>query len=310
MSRITFLDNAYPGENNVWRYLFTIIVTWGSQFIFSIIALIFIVIYLISQGADLYYLLDNIMSNPLVLLLLVGITYVVSMLFFYIGVRYIHHRKFISLVSTDSRFSWKKMLKGGGVWFAMLTVGTVISLLIDPSSLEFNFNPNTFILMLVLSFLVFPIQASFEELFFRGYLMQGFGLLSKKPVVPLIITSLIFSLLHFFNGSYTLLSVDIVLQVFVLGLTLGIITLGENRLETAMGVHISNNIFATLIVSSQDSFGQNMPSLFTDFAPPDPLMNTLGMVVYGVILLAIIFWGKKEDVFRIFRPNSFVEGNK
>ncbi len=310
MSRITFLDNAYPGENNIWRYLFTIILTWGTPVIFVIIAFIFIAIYLISQGTDMNYILMNITSNPLVFMLLVGITYVVSMLFFYIGVRYIHHRKFISLISTDSSLSWKKMLKGGGVWFAMLTASTVISLLIDPNSLEFNFNTNTFILMLVLSFLVFPIQASFEELFFRGYLMQGFGLLSKKPVVPLIITSLIFSLLHFFNGSYTLLSVDIVLQVFVLGLTLGIITLGENRLETAMGIHISNNIFATLIVSSQDSFGQNMPSLFNNFAPPDPLINTLGMVVYSLILLVIIFWGKKEDLVRIFRSDNSVEGNK
>ena len=105
--------------------------------------------------------------------------------------------------------------------------------------------------------------------------MQGFGLLSKKPVMPLLITSAIFASLHYFNGSYTALSVDIVLQVFILGLTLGIITLGENGLETAMGVHISNNIFVSLIVNSPDNFGQNMPSLFTSYAPPNPLYNII-----------------------------------
>ncbi len=308
MSRITFLDNAHPGENNFWRYFFTIILTWGTPIVFEIIIIIFAMSYFISQRMDMGNLLVDITSNPLILILLVGITSVVSILFLYIGVRFIHRRKFMSLVNTDSRFSWKRMLKGGLVWFALLALGTVISLLIDPSGLKFTFNPNTFIILLVLSFLVFPIQASFEELFFRGYLMQGFGLLSRKPVVPLILTSVIFSLLHYFNGSYTLLSVDIVLQVFVLGLTLGIITLGENRLETAMGVHISNNIFASLIVNSPDNFGQNMPSLFTSYAPPDPIINTVGMVVYALVLLVVIFWGKKENIFRIFRSDNSSDG--
>ena len=305
MSRITFLDNASTGENNFLRYLFTIILTWGTPIIFEIIIIIFAMSYLLSQGSDMANLLVNITSNPLVIIVLVGVTSVISIIFLYIGVRFIHQRKFISLINTDSRFSWKRMLKGGGVWFILLTLGTVISLLVDPGSLKFSFNLNNFILLLVLSFLVFPIQASFEEIFFRGYLMQGFGLLSKKPVIPLILTSIIFSLLHYFNGSYTLLSLDIVLQVFVLGLTLGIITLGENRLETAMGVHISNNIFAILIVNSPDSLGQNIPSLFTNNAPPDPFYNMLGMIVYALVLLVIIFWGKKECISRIFRPEKF-----
>ncbi|HTX61148.1 MAG TPA: type II CAAX endopeptidase family protein [Methanobacterium sp.] len=304
MSRITFLDNARSGENNIWRYIFTIILTWGTPIVFQLIIIIYAMSFLIHQGADMENLISTLTYNPLVLIALVGVTSIVSIIFLYIGVRYIHQRRFISLVSTDSLFNWKKLLKGGGIWFAILTASTLLSILFDPSGLEFSFNPNTFILLLVLSLLVFPVQASFEELFFRGYLMQGFGLLSRKPVVPLIITSVIFSLLHYFNGSYTLLSVDIVLQVFVLGLTLGIITLGENRLETAMGVHISNNIFASLIVNSPDNFGSNMPSIFTNTSPPDPLFNTLGMVVYALVLLLIIFWGKKENLIRIFRSGQ------
>ncbi len=307
MSRITFLDNAYPGENNFWRYFFTIILTWGAPVVVGVMVMIFVMSYLLSQGINMNTLLVGFTSNPLILMLLVGVTSIVSILFLYIGVRYIHQRKFMSLVNTDSRFSWKRMLKGGGVWFGLLTAGTVLSLLVDPSGLEYTFNSNTFILLLVLSLLIFPIQASFEELFFRGYLMQGFGSLSPKPVVPLLLVSFIFSILHYFNGSYTLLSVDIVLQVFILGLTLGIITLGENRLETAMGVHISNNIFASLIVSTPDNFGANMPSLFTNLAPPDPLIDVVGMVVYTLALLVILFWGKFDDVTRIFRSDSPVE---
>lgn len=100
--------------------------------------------------------------------------------FLYISMNYIHQRKFISLINTDSRFSWSRVLKGGIIWFALFTIGILLSLIIDPSGLKITFNPNTFGFLLILSLLVFPIQASFEELFFRGYLMQGFGLLSKN----------------------------------------------------------------------------------------------------------------------------------
>lgn len=301
MSSITFLESARSGENNFWRYFFTTILTWGTPIFMEIVVLIFIFSYLFSQGFSSSSLMSDIVSNPIVLIVLVGISSVVSVLFLYIGVRYIHQRKFISLITPDSWFSFRKLLKGGGLWFAILTVGATISLIIDPNSLEFTFNLNTFILLLAVSLLVFPVQAPFEELFFRGYLMQGFGLLSEKPLVPLIITSTIFALLHYFNGSSTILSVDIVMQVFILGLTLGIITLGENRLETAMGIHISNNFFAILIVNSPDSFGSGMPSLFTNLTPPNPLIDAPGMVIYCLVLLVIIFWGKKEDVLRIFR---------
>jgi hypothetical protein len=213
----------------------------------------------------------------------------------------------LSIITTKSTFNWKRLFKGGLVWFALLTIGLIISLIFDPASLKFNFNLIPFILILVLCLLIFPIQASFEELFFRGYLIQGLGLLTKKPVVLLIVTSLIFALPHYFNGSYTILSADIVIQAFILGLTLGIITLGENGLETAMGVHIFNNIFATIIVNNPEDLGYNMPSIFTSLSTPEPLIDTLGIIIYVLVLLTIIFWGKKEDLLRIFRRERPVE---
>lgn len=307
MSRIPFLDNVYSGENNFWRYFFSIILIWGAPIILGIMLLIFITTYLMAQGVNPNLLAESFMSDPLTFMLFMGFTYVISLIFIYIGVRYIHQRKFLSIITTKSTFNWKRLFKGGLVWFALLTAGLIVSLVLDPASLQFNFNLVPFILILVLCLLIFPIQASFEELFFRGYLMQGLGLLTKKPVVLLIVTSLIFALPHYFNGSYTILSVDIVIQAFILGLTLGIITLGENGLETAMGVHIFNNIFATIIVNNPEDLGYNMPSIFTSLSTPEPLLDTLGIIIYTLVLLTIIFWGRKEDLLRIFRMERPVE---
>ncbi len=301
MSRITFLDNTTGGENNFWRYLFTIILTWGSAIIFEIILLLAVMVYFISQGFDTSYFLEIILNNPLVTIAILGVTYVISLIFLYIGVRFIHQRKFITLINTDFQFSWRKLIKGGVIWIVLLTIGTILTLLFDPSSLKITFNASAFSILLIVSLLVFPIQASFEELFFRGYLMQGFGLLSKKPWIPLLITSVIFALLHYFNAGTTLVSIDMILQAFIVGLMLGIITLGENRLETAMGVHIANNLFVCLIANNPTGFTENLPSIFTYTALPDPLIDSLGISLYALVLLVIIFWGRKEDVYRIFR---------
>jgi membrane protease YdiL (CAAX protease family) len=302
MSRITFLDNAAEGKNNWWRYIITIILTWFTLYIFLILFLIY--------TRNAYYLV-SILSDPLQSIEFLGLSSIVSILFLYIGVRFINERKFMSIVNTNSNFSWRRVLKGAGIWFGLLTLGLVISLILNPTNLNVTFNPQTFLIWLIISLAVFPIQASFEELFFRGYLMQAIGririkrlhvgLLAKKPVIPLITTSIIFALLHYTNGSNTMSSVDIVLQVFIIGLTLGIITLGENRLETAMGVHIANNIFVALIINSSSGGFGNVPSLLTDTSTPNLLLDFPIFVLYALLLLLIIFWGKKENIIRIFK---------
>ena len=130
--------------------------------------------------------------------------------------------------------------------------------------------------------------------------MQAFGLLSKKPVVPLIITTLIFGLIHFYNGTNLEMSITIVLSALILGLMLGIIVLGENGLETAMGAHIANNMFVALFLNSSDSGLGNLPSLITSssYNPYSEILLLMGM---AVLMITILFWNKKENLFRIFQ---------
>ncbi|WP_337971867.1 CPBP family intramembrane metalloprotease [Methanobacterium petrolearium] len=103
-------------------------------------------------------------------------------------------------------------------------------MIINPTSVEWSFNPAFFIL-LILSLIIYPIQASFEEIFFRGYLMQGIGLLTRKPAIPLLITSVIFAIGHFWNGNDVISGVGMVINMFIFGITLGIITLGKTALK-------------------------------------------------------------------------------
>jgi membrane protease YdiL (CAAX protease family) len=135
--------------------------------------------------------------------------------------------------------------------------------------------------------------------FFRGYLMQGFGLLSKKPIIPVLATSIIFGLVHVMNGTNMTISIFPVIEASIIGLMLGIVTLGEDGIETAMGIHILNNIYAALIVSTEGSVLGDVPSVLS--ASYDPYSSILWTIILSVIAIMIIFWGKKDKLLTIFR---------
>ncbi len=308
MSRITFLDNAEKGKNNWWRYILTIILTWGGGKALAIMLPLFISLFfyfLIFGGFTNLTQANIIFLSPLFELVMLGVIYVLLFLLFYLLLRFIHQRNLISLINTVSRISWSKIFKGAGIWFTIMAFVTLISLIINPNGFEVTFNPNNIVLLVILSLTVFSIQAPFEELFFRGYLMQGIGILTKKPVVPLIITSILFAALHYGNGENSVMSVILVIHAFIFGITMGIIVLGENRLETAMGMHIADNFFTAVIANNPDAGFGNLPSLLMIHGTPNLVVDTLTYVLFSLTLLVVVFWNKKEKINNIFKTGQY-----
>ncbi len=311
ISNYPFLYNAESGKNNWWRYIITILVTIVTSFtatvVVGIILMIFFVMNLVQSGnigsMDVQTQINNLIYNPIVLLLFTLVLYVFCFIVFYICARFIHRRKFISFINIDSKISWVKMIKGAVLWFFILGAFNLIAFVLNPGIYTFSFNPSAFAILFIMVIIGIPIQASFEEIFFRGYLMQGIGLLSKKPIIPLLVTSIIFAILHGANGTNFIVNIFIVIQTLIVGLMLGIIAIGENRIETAMGIHIANNMFAFLIVSSSDEVVGGLPSLFTTppSTTPDLYVGVITTIIAVIIVLAIIFWGKKDQLMGIFR---------
>jgi membrane protease YdiL (CAAX protease family) len=295
------LYNAESGKNNWWRYLITITATWGVQALAAIgIVVLFVVLLIMQNGINTTSLdILSLQSNSLFLITLTLVGFALSYLFFYLCVRVIHHRRFISLINTKSRINWIRILKGAVIWLSILGILTLISFLINPESYKVTFNPNTFGILLILSLVAFPIQASFEEVFFRGYLMQGFGLLSKKPIVPILVTSIIFGIGHISNGTNMTLSVFPLIETIIIGIMLATITLGEDGIETAIGIHIINNLYAVLIVSASGGIFGDLPSILTTSS--DPYSDIIVTIIAAVIAIIIIFWNKKDKLVDVFR---------
>jgi hypothetical protein len=303
-SSISFLENASEGKNNWWRYLLTVIVSLvgGSLLAGIILGMVLAVVSLFFAGevSNIYPFIQSTISNPIFLVVLVGISYTISVFLFYICLRFVHHKKFLSVINTVSGLRWKLLLKGLVLWALILFILSLPSLIFNQGGYEITYNSKSFLILLIICLLAFPIQASFEEILFRGYLMQGFSLVSKKPWVPLVLTSLIFGSVHVLNGTNLYMDMSIVASTFIIGMMLGIIALGDNGIETAMGVHIANNLYVALFFNSTDSGLPGLPSMVTTQAS-EPFSGLPFLILAAILMIVILFWGRKGDIMRIFR---------
>ncbi len=304
LSPITFLDNASEGSNSWWKYVLTVIMSLvgGSLVAGIILGILLVVLSIFSSGgiANIYDFITSALSSPFSLVILVGISYTLSYLFFYICLRFIHHKHLLKVINTVSGVRWKLLFKGLILWALILFIFSLPDLIINPGSYQITYNSGNFLILLVICLLVFPLQASFEEILFRGYLMQGFSLISKKPWIPLLITSVLFGIVHFFNGTSLTSDLSIVASTFVVGMMLGILALADNGIESAMGVHIANNLYVALFFNSTDSGLQGLPSVVTSQAA-EPFSGLFFLILASILMIVILFWNRKEDVLRIFR---------
>ena len=316
-SPIPFLENASVGKNNWWRYLLTSAISFGGGIVVVLMATaIFLIgysIYLSYHGvSDVQTAVTTLLTDPFTSIILVGASYYISFVIFYIFLRFLDKKPLLSVINTVSGLRWKKLVKGLVLWMLILGILSLPDMIMNPQGYNITFNKNNFIYLLILCLLVFPIQASFEEILFRGYLMQGFSLFSKwlgrvssyeslsKPWVPLVITSLIFGSFHFFNGTDFYMSMAIVCSTVIIGLMLGVVALGENGIETAMGIHIANNLFVSVLFNSPDSGLPGLPSVVTS-QPADPFSGIPFLIFAALLAILILFWNRKEDLIRIFR---------
>jgi uncharacterized protein len=138
-----------------------------------------------------------------------------------------------------------------------------------------------------------PLQTTTEELVFRGYVMQGLGLIVKAPAGVAVLSAIIFALPHLLNPEVQQHGpVLLGASYFVIGLLLAAVTLRDGRLELAIGVHAANNLLLVLVANYDGSVLES-ESIFTarELDPP-----------YSLITLsigALLFYGW---VFRRRRP--------
>ena len=221
-------------------------------------------------------------------LFLILLPFAVVLPFIYLVVTRLHQRSFISLITPRDQVDYNKILFSFFLWGTVSALMVIFDYIMSPEDYVWNFKPLTFLILLLISVVMIPLQTSMEELIFRGYLMQGFGVLFKNRLMPLLITSILFGFLHIWNPEIDKLGIHLIWYYIGTGLFLGVITLMDEGLELALGFHAANNLVTALLVTASWTAFQT-ESLLIDNS--EPLLGMELIITFVVIypLLAIIF---------------------
>ena len=187
-------------------------------------------------------------------LFLLLLMFVFAFLALWFCINKLHNRSLKTLITPFENINWPKVFFGFGIWMLFTFIFEIIAYFMDPGNYTFQFSLGTFLPLLLITIFILPIQTTIEELFFRGYLMQGIGLASKVKWVPLLITSLLFGFVHIANPEVQQFGMGAMMYYYVgVGLMLGIITIMDEGLELAIGIHAATNIFGAAFVTFNGS---------------------------------------------------------
>jgi uncharacterized protein len=154
-------------------------------------------------------------------------------------------RPTLTLFSGASRFRWLfgcAFLTGMGALAIALTfcfdasgVASIKARLLRFSALEWCILTGAYAIGI-------GIQATFEEVFVRGWLLQHLSRFVRHPANCVLLSALIFAALHLGSPGWATYA-----AAFVSGLAFGWSVFRLNGLEAAIGAHIGNNLVAALL---------------------------------------------------------------
>ena len=293
-----FIKQAFNYLHEPWRYVVgfcVIFIVWqlGALPLMGVAMM-----KMIGDGGSMADLQEdpNILMtilDPNMTLFLTLLSFAIGLLALVLWVKYVHKQPMLSLTTSRKKVDWGRVFFG----FGLIAVTTIVFTLLDyynrPEDYVMQFDLVPFLILLLISLVMLPLQTSFEEYLFRGYLMQGIGTWSRNRWLPLILTSVVFGLLHGLNPEVEKLGYIIMVFYIGTGLLLGIMTLMDEGMELALGFHAGNNMVAALLVTADWTAFQT-PSILKDISEPtagvDVLMPVL--VVYP-IFLGIMAWRYK-----------------
>jgi membrane protease YdiL (CAAX protease family) len=281
----TYLEAGRRGKNTWWRYL---------------LGFVFVVFMWFVVGGRVSLLLGNVLgispgqiatdpsaAGPIAGYLVISASFPVFLLGSVLAVTFLHRRSPLTLVTGRQSINWGRVGTGLGVWFALAVVASLVGFLLDPSAFSLGPNLAAFVPFALLALILTPIQTTAEEVFFRGYLVQGASLISSNFLFPAVASGVLFMLPHLANPGMDSGFLLVSLFHFGFGAFLAWVSLKDGALELAIGAHAANNLYGAIVLGFEGS-ALNTPSLFlTDrFVPAYSLIQFL---VTAAIFYVVVF---------------------
>lgn len=245
-----FLEIARQGRNDWWRYgagIGIIFIGWtGGQVALNLPLLL--------SGTDTTH-------ADLLLLTALLLSFVPALVAVVVVVRLLHGRPFLSLVTPCKQVRWARVAIGFGAWLALATVAAAIEAMLYPGRYQPTSDPLSVLPFLLVAALLIPVQAGTEELVYRGYLLQGMGLLLQQPLLLATLNGALFALPHAANPETSVSLLKALSLYFLAGFFWALVTLRSGTLELAWGAHTANNFF-TVVVANYETTALPSHSFF------------------------------------------------
>jgi membrane protease YdiL (CAAX protease family) len=313
------LETAFKGKNNFWRYLVMFVAVLLAANTIGAIPLF--VAYAIKTASN-PEIIGKIAANPsdisvmgfdkTVALLLMIIPFIAGLVAFIMLVKPLNGRTISQTINGTGPIRWKRFFISALVWAILSAIYLIVYLDIDASNFSLNNNSITLLFLAIVALLFIPFQAAFEEVLFRGYLMQGFAVIARNRWFPVVMTSVLFALMHALNpevkdfGFITMMP-----QYLLFGLVFAVASVLDDGIEVAMGAHAANNVFLCIFVTNSSSALQT--AALYEQKNIYPWLEFTGLLLASVIFLIVLkfifrwknfsrLWGKISKIEEAVQP--------
>lgn len=283
------------GMNKFWMYLGTIFFTIAGYVSFQLIILYPLMNRLFSRG----YSRTDIEEKPgllfdagalgldvnLILALELGM-FVFAFFAFLAGLKLFHNKAFQTVITGYEKFRFKRFTFSFLIWSLLLILVFVSNYILEPAAFTIKTNYPGLLVSVLVMVVMMPVQTGLEEVLFRGYLVQGLAIWLKNGWMPLLLSSGLFALAHMSNPEVDKYGWGIMFPYYLcFALFMGTISLLDEGLELAFGIHFANNLVSSILVSSPNSVIKTHS--FFEANSENPLAEMAGWVIMALLSFLI-----------------------
>jgi len=299
-----FMTAAFTGKNAFWRYFIGAVSPFLASNIIGSLPLLAVMFTNTVEGAipqkggmpDFEAMGINLNLG----FVLSVFPFILALITIIALVRPLHLRSFGSVINGGGKVRWGRIFISAFIWIAVSTLWLIYSLKSDPGNFRLNNTSGSLVVLALLALALIPFQAAFEEILFRGYLMQGFAVWTRNRWLPIILTSLLFGLMHGLNpevkqyGFLTMMP-----QYIFFGLLFAVLTMVDDGIEVAIGAHSANNIFLSVLITHKDMALQT-PAMYEqiEIYPWKEFAGLIEMSVVFFVIMALVY--RWKDFRRLF----------
>lgn len=176
----------------------------------------------------------------------------------WLALRVLHRRRLRSVLGAEGRISWRQLGQGLAAAFIVSIGGELAGYTLDPSIQRSSLALNQWALWLAPVALFIGIQASADELLFRGYLMQSLAARFRNPFIWAVAPLVAFILLYWDSAASESewMSAAALFSTGAFGLTATILVCVTGNLGASIGLNLGYGLFGIVLFSHYGWYSQ------------------------------------------------------